>query len=217
VPTATEPRADTASSPRPRPWWHSLGKVALACAATFVLGAGVAMAANRTSAPGLHSVDVRFLQDMRWHHDQAVDMGLVQFRKHGGNLTVTQIAREIVQSQQLESGSMVEQLHTLGAAEANEIGTAMEWMGMAPTPVDEMPGMATPDQLTALAQAEGRDADILFLRLMIVHHAGGIHMADYAAEHAKTPRIRDLALAMSKNQASEITELTQLQASIGGA
>jgi uncharacterized protein (DUF305 family) len=217
VPTATEPLTQTATDPRPEPWWHHLGKVALACLATFVLGAGVATATNRTSRPGAGSVDVGFLQDMRWHHDQAVQVSIAQIRKTGGNATVRQLAREIVLSQQLESGSMVEQLHEFGAAEANETGTAMTWMGMTSTPVDEMPGMATSDQLTALAEADGKDADILFLRMMIAHHQGGIHMADYAAEHATTARVRELALAMSQNQTSEISEMQQLQSTIGGA
>jgi uncharacterized protein (DUF305 family) len=217
VPTVIEPLAVTATDPRPDPWWHHLGKVALACLATFVLGAGVATAANRNPRPGEHSVDVGFLQDMRWHHDQAVNVSIAQIRKTGGNATVRQLANEIALSQQLESGSMVEQLHDFGAAEANETGTAMTWMAMAPTPVDEMPGMATPDQLTALAQADGKDADILFLRMMIAHHQGGVHMADYAAEHAKTARVRELALAMAHNQTSEISEMQQLQTTIGSA
>ena len=219
VPIATQPRADTATMPGRRPWWHSLGKVALACLATFVLGAGVTAAANRTTTPGPRSVDVRFLQDMRWHHDQAVGMSIAQLHKTGGNIVVQQIAAEIVESQQLESGSIVEQLHNFGAAEADDAdGPAMEWMtAMAPATPDTMPGMATPDQLNQLATANGKDADILFLRLMIIHHGGGIHMADDAVFHAKTARVRELAAAMSANQAQEIKELQQLQTTIGGA
>ncbi len=219
VPIATEPDLSRGAMSEPRPWWHSLGKVALTCLATFVLGAGLAVAANRTTTPGPHSVDVRFLQDMRWHHDQAVGMSIAQLRKTGGNVVVLQIAAEIVESQQLESGSMVEQLHNFGASEADDAdGPAMEWMtGMAPTTPDTMPGMATPDQLNQLATANGKDADIVFLRLMIVHHAGGIHMGDDAAVHAKTARVRELAAAMSANQTQEIRELQQLQTTIGGA
>ena len=48
--------------------------------------------------------------------------------------------------------------------------------------------MATPQQLADLQAARGLELDDLFTQLMIEHHAGGIHMAQYAQEHARLER-----------------------------
>ena len=53
--------------------------------------------------------------------------------------------------------------------------------------------MATEAQLDQLGQASGAEADQLFVQLMTAHHQGGIHMADYAEQHADESQVRDLA------------------------
>ena len=75
-------------------------------------------------------------------------------------------------------------------AKWNETGTpnvAMQWMG-EPVPQDAMPGMATPAEMQELAAARGLQLDDLFTALMINHHAGGLHMAEHAAEAARLLR-----------------------------
>ncbi len=57
-----------------------------------------------------------------------------------------------------------------------------------------------------LQNATGRDSDILFLQMMTRHHQGGLHMADYAAKHAKDPNIRTLASSMAQAQRGEIID-----------
>src|SRR5262249_721199 len=141
---------------------------------------GWAVASWGSGNPGAGSVDVGFLQDMRWHHDQAVQMGLIMLDKPptAQDKVVRQLAREIVQSQQFETGVMAGQLRAWGQPEANESGTGMAWMGQ-PVPIDRMPGMASEAELQQLRDATGRAADILFLQLMTAHHEGGLHMASY--------------------------------------
>ena len=43
---------------------------------------------------------------------------------------------------------------------------------------DDMPGMASDEQLEELSRAKGIEAEILFLELMIDHHQGGVEMAE---------------------------------------
>ena len=44
------------------------------------------------------------------------------------------------------------------------------------------------------------------------HHLGGVHMAEYAAEHGSDPQIRELAARMARNQRIEAKEYeAQLQ------
>ena len=49
-----------------------------------------------------------------------------------------------------------------------------------------MPGMATPEEMTKLRAATGKDLDVLFLELMRQHHLGGIHMAQEILEAVAT-------------------------------
>ena len=190
----------------------------VACVAAAFLGLASGLVLSRHTTPGTSSIDVRFLQDMRWHHEQGVGMAMSVLGRPDTSPAVHQRAREIIADQQLENGAMVELLHSFRAAEANETDVAMEWMsGMAKTTPDSMPGMAQPDDLTRLANLKGTDADKLFLTLMIGHHEGGIHMADYAAAHAHVQRVRDIALGIATSQQSEINDLSQLLTQLGGA
>jgi len=228
---ATEPHTDVPSPPVDEtdddggrgdgrePWWHSPWRLLVLGVALVFLGVGIGLAikSRSNSTPGAGSVDVGFLQDMRYHHDQATQMSLAYLQKPAAEQdpALRTIAAEILLEQQLEAGAMVQLLHEYGQPEANESGIGMAWMSM-PVPIAQMPGMATPDNIAALKAASGRDADILFAKLMIAHHQGGLHMAEYAAGQAKEPRVRQLATSMIKGQTDEVVELEQIVARLGG-
>jgi uncharacterized protein (DUF305 family) len=226
----TEPHADVPTPPDDvldddggggggaEPWWHSPWRlVVLGVALVFLGGAiGFFLTSRSSDAPDGGSVDVGFLQDMRYHHDQATQMSLAYLQKPTGEQdpALRTIAAELLLEQQLEAGAMVQLLHEYGQPEANESGTGMAWMGM-PLPVDRMPGMASAEEISALKAATARDADILFCQLMTAHHQGGLHMAEYAAGQAGKQRVRQLATAMIKGQSDEIVELQQIQSRLG--
>jgi uncharacterized protein (DUF305 family) len=90
----------------------------------------------------------------------------------------------------------------------------MSWMNMT-VPLDQMPGMASPDQIEQLQDAKGADADALFLELMRSHHQGGIHMADWAAQFGSNERVRQLAAQIADYQRVEVNEYTQLMQRLG--
>jgi uncharacterized protein (DUF305 family) len=87
----------------------------------------------------------------------------------------------------------------------------MSWMGMR----GAMPGMATREELDRLGRLEGLELDDEFSRLMIRHHEGGLHMADYAAEHAESGEVRRRARAMAEGQRSEIAEINAQRRALG--
>jgi uncharacterized protein (DUF305 family) len=68
-----------------------------------------------------------------------------------------------------------------------------------------MPGMATEDQLDELRAARGKDAERLYLTLMISHHTAGVEMAEAGAELAETDQVRSLATKIQSGQQAEIT------------
>ena len=76
-----------------------------------------------------------------------------------------------------------------------------------PTPIDRMPGLASEADIDKLLASTGTDADKLFVDLMTAHHQGGIHMAQYAAEHANEIEVRRLATSMVTGQTGEISEM----------
>ena len=133
---------------------------------------------------------------------------------NGQSEDVKVFAREILRDQSYEIGLMQFQLGDWGYTREEAGPEAMAWMGM-PVPLAEMPGMATPPQLDLLRAARGRDADRLFLELMIPHHEGGIHMASYAVEHAKDADVEQLAGRIEHTQRLEIEELRYTQGRLG--
>jgi uncharacterized protein (DUF305 family) len=190
-------------APAGLPW----PKVLVLGVALAFLGFAVATFVHRDRSPGEGSVDVGFLQDMITHHEQAVEMAQSELA-NGSDPTVQSFAREILMFQAMEIGSMDRLLSDWGQGRGDPERTAMQWMDMS-VPVARMPGMATKDQLAALQEAKGRAADTMFLELMARHHAGGIHMARYAAEHAGESTVRELAASMASNQAAEVNEFAQ--------
>ena len=119
------------------------------------------------------------------------------------------VAREILLSQGIDIGRMIQLLRDMDAPEAAETDEAMAWMGMTTTH-DQMPGMATEEQLDELGASSGAEADRLFVELMSAHHQGGIHMADFAATEAEVDEVRAMAESLADSQADEIAELQGL-------
>ena len=172
--------------------------VALVAALLFLaaaIGFGVRSWLDRP--PGAASVDVEFLQDMIRHHEQAQELSNVELQV-GGEEAAKTFAREILLFQSYEIGLMERQLEQWGYRRG-EGGD------------HTMPGMASDEELDALADARGRDADALFLALMRDHHLGGVQMASYASTHADSGYVRALAKRMAENQRLEITEMELAQ------
>jgi uncharacterized protein (DUF305 family) len=169
---------------------------------------------DRESRPARASVDVGFLDDMIAHHEQAVQLSHIQLF-NGAERDVTGFARRIVAGQSYEIGLMHRKLEEWHHARELRPAHAMAWMGMRVRSPLLMPGMASESEIETLSRATGRDNDALFFRLMIAHHNGGFHMADYAAERAGSAWIRDLARRIARNQRDEVHEMTLARDRLG--
>ena len=188
-------------------WWqHPVNVIALVVA-TLLIGGMVGWLISDTAAdPAGSDVDVGFLQDMRVHHDQAVQMAWIFLTRPDTDPGLRTIARSIIVGQSQETGRMIQLLRDMDAAEAPETDEAMAWMGM-PTTHDAMPGMATEEELVALGDADSADADALFVELMTRHHQGGVHMAEFAASEGENTAVRSMAESVVNSQTAEIHEL----------
>ncbi len=193
------------------PWWKNPANIVLLAIAGLLASFGVGYVLGSQESDLSHnSVDVGFLQDMRIHHEQASIMAMTYLEASpNGNTVQRMIAREILLTQTMETGRMIQLLRMFKESEANQTDQVMGWMN-EPTPIDRMPGYATDEQMEQLQKSRNEEADALFRDLMIAHHLGGVHMAEYAVENAKHPEVRKMAEAMLREQTGEINELRSL-------
>ncbi len=189
------------------PWWqHPMNIVTMVVTAAILAAMIGWMAGDNNSRTNHSDVDTGFLQDMRVHHEQAVLMSLIYRTLPDTDPGLRTIARSIVVGQSIEVGRMIQLLRDYGESEVNESDTSMQWMGMVGGQAS-MPGMATEDELEQLGRLQGREADELFVRLMSDHHIGGIEMAEFAAQDAKTDEVRLMAASMAEAQRGELVEM----------
>ncbi|OOC52574.1 MULTISPECIES: DUF305 domain-containing protein [Nocardiopsis] len=181
------------------PTWIAVVLLVLALGAGYLLG--------RPSHPLDTSPDAGFLRDMSAHHAQAVDMSMIILDKTEDSELDT-VATDIARTQQAQIGIMQ---GWLMAWDLNSRGTrsSMAWMeghdhgGGGEVP-DTMPGLASSEEMVALEEAEGVEAEILFLELMIAHHEGGIDMAQAEVDLGEKDLVVDLAQGMIEAQQTEI-------------
>jgi uncharacterized protein (DUF305 family) len=185
--------------------WAVLG-VALALIAGLAGGLALGRAIDPVKQVS-NEVDVGFARDMGVHHAQAVEMASIAYLRTSDE-KLRYIAFDIMTTQQGQIGTMHGWLQ-LWKQTVSDSGTAsMAWMG---EPHDgAMPGMATGDEVASLRTLPTSKMEEQFLRLMIRHHRGALPMADYAAKHATSSDIRDLARKMSAGQSAEIDLLQSL-------
>jgi uncharacterized protein (DUF305 family) len=193
--------------------WSTAKVVGLLAAVVFVAVLLALALQSRFDGQPADSVDVGFLQDMIAHHEQAIQLGLLGVHNADDD-DVSHFAQESIVAQQWEIGYMTALLEDWGHGTGDTDRDTMSWMDMS-TPVEAMPGMATAEEMAAFRTASGDEADEMFLQLMSRHHAGGIHMAEEAAEHASDDRVRALAERMAFNQQREIDEYRAKAAGLG--
>jgi uncharacterized protein (DUF305 family) len=198
----------TPSTEQVLPWWKNPLNIVLLAIAGLLASFGVGYLLGADESELSHnSVDVGFLQDMRIHHEQASIMAMTYLEASpNGNTVQRMIAREILLTQSMETGRMIQLLRMFKEAEANPTDQVMGWMN-EPTPIDRMPGYATDEQMEQLQKSRDEEADELFRELMIAHHLGGVHMAEYAMNNAKHPEVKKMAESMLREQTGEINEL----------
>lgn len=156
----------------------------------------------RTAAPATqpNDADVMYVQMMITHHRQAVEMSALA-PAQGTDESVQGLAARIGATQGPEVDMMNSWLRqhgkpTVEAGHEDHMGHAMA-----------MPGMATPEQLTALRAARGADFDRLFLQLMITHHEGALTMAHEVQTTGVDVRVQEMADDVIAEQTDEITRM----------
>jgi len=151
--------------------------------------------------------DVRFMQDMIVHHQQALEMtSLVDGRSQRDS--ISQLAGRIALGQEDEIAFMQDWLQERGQALTNP---------MAHHGADHhmMAGMITDEEMAQLAEASGAGFDNLFLQFMIRHHQGAVTMVEELLAQpgsAQDSVLFEFASDVSSEQTNEIERMTGMLA-----
>jgi uncharacterized protein (DUF305 family) len=199
-------------TPRRLRW---IGAIGLALVLVFV-GYGVGLWTSSSDArPGESSAEVGFLRDMSEHHAQAVEMGMIAYRR-ATLAEVSTLGGDIALTQQAQIGTMQQVLRSWGRGPTGD-QPPMAWMpdGSRSLNGNLMPGMANSEEMAKLRAARGEDVDILFCQYMLRHHLGGVHMANGVLAQTSDPDVRRLAEGMKRAQTAEVAALTGLLDKLG--
>ena len=141
--------------------------------------------------------DAQFMRDMIPHHQQA--------------LAMSRLAPDRTNSPEL-----LEIAGKIDAAQGDEIAFMEQWLTSRGESIDRshahgdhhtMKGMATEEQMAALAAASGVVFDRQFLSLMIAHHEGAIDMVEALMEQpgsAYDPTLFEFTTDVTNDQSKEI-------------
>lgn len=227
--TSGSSTSDPQSPPRPprvtaRAVWAGVVLILIALVAGVLLGRIGAPAA--ASMPGETSAEAGFARDMQTHHNQAVEMSML-LRDRTDDDELRLLALDIATAQSQQAGQMFAWLNAWGLPQTGS-EPEMAWMtrpaltgdgdmggmhdgGHSDHELGEpMPGLATPAQMQQLRDADGLEAERLWLELMIAHHQGGVEMAEAVLARTDDPLVTPLATGMATLQQKEIDYMTEL-------
>ncbi|MGW7368301.1 DUF305 domain-containing protein [Streptomyces sp. NPDC054841] len=185
------------------------------------------------TAPGADSPEAGFARDMAVHHQQAVEMSFI-VRDRTQDEEVRRLAYDIANTQANQRGMLLGWLDLWGLPKVSAGTGPMAWMksaegghgghgghdghgGHEVRDGSLMPGMATRTELAQLAEASGRQAEILYLQLMTDHHKGGVAMAKGCADLCTVDTEKNLAQGMVDAQQSELDLMADLLKKRGAA
>jgi uncharacterized protein (DUF305 family) len=171
--------------------------IAGAVAGVVTLGVLALFAVRDRELPWLGrdpETDQTFMRHMSTHHQQGIELA--------------SMAAEKAASPHLQSLAKL-----MGASQSGEKQILDEWwtswfgVPMQICSAEEraaMPGLLDAAQIEQLRAAGAPDFDALFVKLMTIHHAGAVKMADDELKGGSEPRLRVMAHAIRHEQQGEI-------------
>ena len=163
------------------------------------------------SSPDYNDTDAGFAESMIPHHQQAIEMSDIMLAKQGIDPRVIDLATKIKAAQ---------------APEIRQMQDGLSQWGIPPTPAEghgghdmegnggDAMGMMSPDQMTALKNAQGVEASKLFLNGMIAHHQGAISMAQAEIGNGQFQPAIDMAKTIGTTQQHEIETMRSILATL---
>lgn len=160
---------------------------------------GMGMDPGTSTSADSNRADMMFVQMMIPHHEQAIEMSDLLSGKSGISAGSMDLAQEITAAQTAEIAQMKSLLDDWGVNSMGDMGDT---------------GMMSGDDMEALADAEGTDAERIFLTGMIDHHEGAIDMAEPEVENGESAETVALATDIIRAQRIEIELMKDLLAAL---
>lgn len=160
--------------------------------------------ASTIEQPPPNDADLTFMTSMIFHHAQAVDMTKLAPNR-AASKDLKGLADRIADVQGPEIDMMNRWLAAHGQLKIDP--SAPGGHGHGGLPMLDMPGMASPEQMTELKNASGDRFDTLFLQLMIAHHQGALTMADTVRKGGVDVRVQEIADDIIATQSDEIARM----------
>ena len=200
-----------------------------ACSNTATKEAAPSSAPSQTQttasaqAAAHNKADMMFAHMMIPHHQQAIEMSDMVLAKQGMDPRVVELATQIKDAQGPEIAQMQGWLDAWnmdmgdmpghggmddmpGHGGMDGSGATMPGMGG----MGMMDGMLSPAEMQALKDAQGVEADKLFLTGMIKHHEGAITMAQNEIKNGEFPEAIELSKAIAESQQKEIDTMNEI-------
>lgn len=155
---------------------------------------------HNSGAATYTGADVMFLQMMIPHHQQAIDISNIAL-KTSKDSELLALAGTIIKAQTAEIAQMKSWLKEAGATA--DMGHSM---GMG--------GSLDGAELSALSAATGKTFDTLWLKGMIGHHDGAIHMTTMIQD-ASNLDIKAFGENVVKDQSAQIAQMKEMLKRIG--
>ena len=175
--------------------------VTVALSACSSSGKPAATSAPSTSTAQAHnSTDITFAQNMLPCHKQAIQMSDIILTKQGLDPRVVQVANQIK------------------AAEGADVQGMQSWLSQWQQPttpssaagmpaMQGMAGMMSPEQITALQNAQGADASKQFLTMMIQNHQHAVMLAQSEIGSGQYPPAVAMAHSIATNEQQEVNTM----------
>ena len=151
-------------------------------------------------------LDAAFISGMIAHHQAAIEMATVEVER-GTNAGAKAMAQRIIDAQTTEIADLRADAQRLDVTVDDDMmsGSMGELMGvpisMASDEMDEM-------------VAEADNVDMMFLQMMIPHHASAVVMATEERDNGSDTELKAMAAKVVEDQAKEIGELQAMLAAM---
>jgi len=162
-------------------------------------------------ASDFNRTDVMYAEMMIPHHEQAIEMSDIIIDTEGVSTETVALAEQIKAAQ----GPEIEQLDglleswgfdSMAGRDVDGMGNMDGMGGMG------MNGMMSEEDMEALEDASGADAERLFLESMIEHHEGAVDMSEPVLTDGQSPELIELAGEIIDAQLVEIETMKDLLA-----
>lgn len=154
---------------------------------------------------GVNQADAMFTMMMIPHHEQAIEMSELVLGRDDIDPEIVELAEQIIAAQDPEIELMEDWLDDWGLPSmGGAMGGAMGGDGPG--------GMMSDDDLDAIEDAEGDEAERLYLEGMIEHHEGAIDMAQDVLDDGESTDVTELAETIIETQQVEIDLMDDLLA-----